>query len=146
VSARDRARMRQSEEWQAPGAQAEWVAGGGAPKPVRQREERREWLRENLSEDLLSEAKEALRASLLKSSPLEDPEAERALEKISAGLRGIELLQDNPIKPKDRLPELETLIREGLELLRELGMRTRPRASLELSKRNENWGNPESLR
>lgn len=133
MSARDRARIRQSEEWQTPGAQAEMVAGGGAPKSVRQREERREWLRENLSEDLLSEATEALSASLLKSSPPEDPEAERALEKISAGLSGIGSLRDNPIKAKERLPKLEELIREGLEILRQLGIWTRSPNSSKLS-------------
>lgn len=133
MSARDRAKMRQSEEWQAPGAQAEWVAGGGAPKPVRQREERREWLRENLSGDLLTEANEALGASLLRSATREDPEAERALEKISAGLMGIGALRDNPVKVKERLPKLEALLREGLEELEELGIWTRSPNSSKLS-------------
>ena len=132
MSARDRARIRQVEEWQAPGAQAEWVANGGAPKSMLQREERRELLIKNLSEDLISEAYKAQDFFSQRSEP-EDTRAELSLQKLSAGVSGITALLDNPLKVKERLPKLQALLTEALEELTALGIWTRSPNSSKLS-------------
>lgn len=137
MSARDRAHFREFISSSIPGVptwfeQGELIKQGSAPKSMIQRQERREWLINNLSEELFREAEKA-HEFLFESYVFPEEVAGEALEKLSAGLLGITSLIDNPLKVKERLPKLQALLTEALEELTALGIWTRSPNSSKLS-------------